>query len=180
MIDARAVFDGLVAHGITRIALTGDSAGAGLALVLLRHASARARNGVGVRPVGAAVISALTDLALTGASLTTLADVDPLLDVRSIVMTNRLYLGDTDPRHPDASPLYGDLADLPPVVMHVGSDDILLDDSTRFGAAMTAAGSESEVHVWDGMIHVFPSNVAIFAAARDALDQIGEFIRHRV
>jgi acetyl esterase/lipase len=177
--SAQAVYDGLAAMGITRIILAGDSAGGGLALVLLRRASERARSGATRRPVAAAVISAWTDLALTGESLNTCDAADPLLSRSGIVPSARMYLGDGDPRDPDASPLYGDLADLPPVLMHVGSAEVLLDDTVRYGVATEGAGSVCDVHIWEGMIHVFPSYVSLFSAAREALDDIGEFVRRQ-
>jgi len=78
-----------------------------------------------------------------------------------------------------ASPLYGYLAGLPPVVMHVGEDDVLLDDTLRYGERFESAGGAIQVHAWEGMIHVFPSNVAELRAAPEALDQIGDFLRRQ-
>jgi alpha/beta hydrolase fold len=78
----------------------------------------------------------------------------------------RLYLGDHDRCDPLASPLYGDLAGLPPVRIHVGEDEILLDDSVRFGERLEAAGGVCQVHTWQGMIHVFPIHFALLTAAK--------------
>jgi acetyl esterase/lipase len=175
--DAQAAYQGLVAQDLTKIALAGDSAGGGLALILLSWATAKARAGSGPIPKGAAVISAWTDLAMTGESMTTRAEADPLSTPASLAALARLYLGDRDARDPLASPLYGDLAGLPPVRMHVGEDDVLLDDSVRYGERLEQAGGTIQVHTWRGMIHVFPSNVALLTAAKEALDNIGEFLR---
>jgi acetyl esterase/lipase len=177
--DALATYNGLARQDLTSIALAGDSAGGGLTLALLSLAAAKARVGTGLRPVGAAVISAWTDLALTGASMTTRAEADPLSTRESLGAAAKLYLNGRDPRDPMASPLYGDLAGLPPVVMHVGEDDILLDDALRYGERFEGAGGVINIHAWQGMIHVFPSNVAQLKAAPEALDQIGGFLRER-
>jgi len=177
--DARAAYDGLAQLGFENIVLAGDSAGGGLTLVLLSLATAKARAGTGLRPAGAAVISAWTDLAVTGASMATRAEADPLSTKASLAAAAKLYLKGRDPRDPMASPLYGDLAGLPPVVMHVGEDDVLLDDALRYGERFESAGGVIQVHAWEGMIHVFPSNVAELRAAPEALDQIGDFLRRQ-
>ena len=178
--EAQAAYQGLVEQGFGKIALAGDSCGGGLALVLLSLLAARMRDGSALRPGGAVVMSPWTDLALSGASMETLAEADPLLTKDSLATTARLYLGGHDPRDPQASPLYGDLAALPPVRMHVGEDEVLLDDSVRYGERFDNAGGTVEVHTWEGMIHVFPSNVVLLHAAKEALDDIGGFLRQQL
>ena len=177
--EAQACYRGLVEKGFGKIALAGDSAGGGLALVLLSLLMAKARDGSALRPVGAAVMSPWTDLALSGASMETRAEADPLLTKESLASTARLYLGGHDPRDPLASPLYGDLAGLPPVRMHVGEDEVLLDDSLRYGERIESQGGTVQIHTWQGMVHVFPSNVALLHAAKEALDDIGNFLRQQ-
>ena len=178
--DALAVYDGLVAEGFTNIALAGDSAGGGLALVLLAAAAAKARAGSGPNPKGAAVISAWTDLALAGESMATRAEADPLSTPAQLAAMARFYLAGRDPRDPLASPLYGDLAGLPPVRMDVGEDDVLLDDAVRYGERFEQEGGTIEVHSWEGMMHVFPANVAVLKAAWEALNDIGDFLNRRL
>src|ERR1700693_1684648 len=175
--EAQACYRGLVEKGFGKIALAGDSAGGGRALVLL--SLAQARDVSAVRPGGAAVMSPWTDLALSGLSMETRAEADPLLTRESLASTARLYLGGHDPRDPLASPLYGDLAGLPPVRMHVGEDEVLLDDSLRYGERIASQGGTVQVHSWQGMTHVFPSNVALLHAAKEALDDIGNFLRQQ-
>src|SRR5436190_5944134 len=138
--DAQAAYQELVGKGFARIALAGDSAGGGLALVLLSLAVARARETGGSGPVGATLMSPWTDLALTGASMQARAEADPLSTEQELAAAARVYLGDHDRRDPLASPLYGDLAGLPPVRIDVGEDEILLDDSVLFGERLEAAG----------------------------------------
>jgi monoterpene epsilon-lactone hydrolase len=176
--EALASYKGLVEKGFGKIALAGDSAGGGLALVLLSLV-AKARDVSVLRPAGAAVMSPWTDLALSGTSMETRAEADPLLNKESLASTARLYLGGHEPRDPLASPLYGDLAGLPPVRMHVGEDEILLDDSLRYGERIESQGGTVQIHTWQGMTLVFPSNVALLHAAKEALDDIGNFLRQQ-
>jgi acetyl esterase/lipase len=177
--EAQACYRGLVEKGFGKIALAGDSAGGGLALVLLSLLVAKARDVSALRPVGAVVLSPWNDLALSGMSMETRAQADPLLTKESLASTVRLYLGGHDPRDPLASPLYGDLGGLPAVRVHVGEDEILLDDSLRLGERIESQGGTVQVHTWQGMIHVFPSNVALLRAAKEALDDIGDFLRQQ-
>jgi epsilon-lactone hydrolase len=177
--DAQAAYAGLLAQGFTKIALAGDSAGGGLALALL-STSSKARAGSDTILKGAAVISAWTDLAMTGESMKTRADADLLSTPSSLAALSRLYLGNQNARDARASPLYGDLGALPPVRMHVGENDVLLDDSLRYAERLEQAGGTIEVHTWQGMMHVFPSNVALLRAAQEALDDIGDFIQSRL
>jgi len=128
--DAEACYRGLVDRGIKRIAITGDSAGGNLALVPLSVATAQAGS-AGIAPEGAVVLSPVTDLALTGESFETRAEADPFFVRPQVAGLVRSYLGKSDPKNPLASPLYENLAGLPPVRVHVGDDEVLLDDSRR-------------------------------------------------
>lgn len=175
--DSEAAYRGLVAAGISRNAIVGDSAGGGLALVTATRMTAAARNSSVPKPVAAVVLSPWTDLALTGDSMVTRAEHDPLLTRETLEQARIAYLGATDPRDPGASPLYGDLAGFPPVMLHVGEDEILLADARRIADSIVAAGSTAELHVWQGMLHVFPANLALLKAAAEALDIVAKFLR---
>lgn len=171
--DALAAYRGLVAAGHRQIALAGDSAGGGLTLALLRSVC---RISDLPRPLGAMVLSPWTDLALTGASVENRAAADPLLTRKALEEAAKLYLGDRSRCIPLASPLNDDLSGMPAVQIHVGEDEILLDDSVRYATRMNAAGGRAGVHVWGGMVHVFPSNVNMLKAAGEALDIAGAFL----
>lgn len=175
--DGVAAYQGLVDAGTLRIAILGDSAGGGLALVIAGRMTAAARNGLAPKPVAAVVLSPWTDLALTGDSMTTRAGHDPLLTHEALEQARVAYLGATDSKDPEASPLYGDLAGLPPVMLQVGEDEILLADARRMADSIVAAGSTAELHVWQGMVHVFPANLALLKAAAGALDIVSTFLR---
>ena len=173
--DLEACYRGLVDTGIIRIILTGDSAGGNLALVLLSIASAQVFNG-GIAPVGAVAFSPVTDLALTGESFETRAAADPFFTKSQAAGLVRSYLGETDPRNPLASPLYGDLSSLPPIRVHVGDDEVLLDDSRRYVERAVAAGVDAKLGIWMGMPHGFVNDVGRFNAATQALSAIGALL----
>jgi acetyl esterase/lipase len=177
--DVAACYRGLVDEGINKIAVTGDSAGGDLALVLLSIACAQAHTG-GIAPVGAVAISPVTDLALTGESFETRAEADPFFTKSQVAGLVASYLGETDPKNPLASPLYGDLGGLPPIRVHVGDDEVLLDDSRRYVERAVAAGVDAALDVWMGMPHGFVANVDSFNAARQALSAIGAFTAERL
>ena len=177
--DVEACYRGLVDQGINKIAVTGDSAGGNLALVLLSIACAQAHTG-GIAPVGAVAISPVTDLALTGESFETRAEADPFFTKSQVAGLVASYMGETDPKNPLASPLYGDLRGLPPIRVHVGDDEVLLDDSRRYVERAVAAGVDAALDVWMGMPHGFVANVDSFNAARQALSAIGAFTAERL
>jgi epsilon-lactone hydrolase len=177
--DLETCYRGLFDNGITRIALTGDSAGGNLALVLLSIASGQASKDA-VAPVGAVVFSPITDLALTGESFDTRAEADPYFTKPQAIELVRSYLGNTDPRNPLASPLYGDLSGLPPIRVLVGDDEVLLDDSRRYVERAVAAGVDAKLDVWMGMPHGFVTGVGKFNAATQAFSAVGAFLIERL
>jgi monoterpene epsilon-lactone hydrolase len=177
--DVEACYRGLAHNGIEKIAVTGDSAGGDLALVLLSITSARGYKG-GIAPVGAVAISPVTDLALTGETYQTRAEADPFFTKSQVAGLVASYLGETDPKNPVASALYGDLRGLPPIRVHAGDDELLLDDSRRYVERAVAAGVDAELDVWMGMPHGFVAYTREFEAARQALKSIGAFLADRL
>ena len=170
--DAEATYRALAAR-TPRIVVVGDSAGGGLALALLATLVADRRTPL---PVAAAVMSPWTDLAMTGGSLLSRADADPIFTPDALADLASLYLGGHDARNPLASPLYGVFEGYPPLRIDVGSDEVLLDDSLRLAERALAAGAEVSLHVWDGMAHVVPSRYGKLLAADRCLDEIGGFL----
>ncbi len=173
--DALACYQGLGERDVQRIALTGDSAGGNLALVLASRVSGEAAS-INAALVGVAVLSPVTDLTLSGATYKTRADADPLFTRPQVAELVHSYLGSADPNYPLASPLHGRLSGMPPVRVHVGDDEVLLDDSLRYVERAVAAGVDARVDVWMGMPHGFPGSIGRLKAAAQALDAIGAFL----
>jgi monoterpene epsilon-lactone hydrolase len=173
--DAVAAYRWLLADGADprRIAIIGDSAGGGLTFGTLL----RLRDEGVAMPAAAAGISPWTDLALTGETLRTNAEADPMLNAAQAPAYARLYLGEADPKHPYASPLYGDARGLPPSLIQVGSDEILLSDAERLAANLRQAGVITELEIWPRMPHVWHLFVRVLPEARRAISQIGDFVR---
>jgi len=178
--DADAAYRGLASAGFSRIAVAGDSAGGGLALVMAARMTQAARDRAAPRAVAVCVMSPWTDLALTGDSIESRAKHDPLLSRDALEVAGQLYLGQADAKDPRVSPMYGDLTGLPPILLHVGEDEILLDDARRYADLLAKSGSEAKLHIWQGMTHVFPANLALLKAAGEALDIAGEFLRRHL
>lgn len=150
----------------------GDSAGGGLALCLLLKLRDEGR----MLPRAATAMSPWTDLALTGASLVENAAADPMLNTKDLPEFVRCYLGGGDPRNPYASPLYGDPSGLPPVLIQVGSDEILRDDAVRMAEKLQQGNPGSRLQIWPRMPHVFQLFVPVLPEAHAAIAEIGEFI----
>jgi epsilon-lactone hydrolase len=155
------------------IVIAGDSAGGGLALATLLAL----RDAGDELPAAACLLSPWLDLAGTGDSITNRADRDPWFDPQEMPMVAAYYCGTDRLREPLVSPVYADLSGLPPLYIQVGSDEILLSDSTRAAEKVRAAGGDVEIEVWPGMWHVFQAFVGQMPESRAAIEAIGEFIR---
>ncbi len=153
----------------------GDSAGGGLTLALLLSIKARGLP----MPAGALLLSPWTDLATTGASLDKNEKSDAMFKKVYITEGAKRYLGAADPKAPLASPLYGDLAGLPPVLTFVSDSEVLLDDALRLHERLIAAGVQSELVVGNGLIHVWPIFPGLFPEAMKSIKQAVVFIRER-
>ena len=174
--DALAAFEWLRAQGFdaSRIALAGDSAGAGLAVSTLLALRAAGQP----LPAAGVLMSAWTDLTASGPSYDDRAALDPIHQRPMILAMARNYLGaGGDPRDPLASPLFAELSGLPPLLIQVGDRETVLSDSTMFADKARAAGVTVELEVWDDMIHVFQQFPAELRQARAALASIGAFLQ---
>lgn len=172
--DAVAVYEALLARGQdpAQLIVGGDSAGGGLTLAMLVAARDR-----GLRlPAAAVLISPWTDLGLSGETMTTLDVRDPMLRKPRLSEMAGLYLDGKDPLTPLASPLYADLAGLPPLLIQVGSDEVLLDDSRRLAERATGQGVKAELEIWDEMIHVWHFFYPQLQEGRTAIAKIGAFV----
>ncbi len=176
--DALAAWDWLLEQGYRpdQIALAGDSAGGGLSLAVML--SLRARGAA--LPGCAWLVSPWTDLTMSGASLADRDAVDPLIHEGYLASLAAAYLAGHDPRDPLVSPLFADLAGLPPLLISVGSDETLLDDSLRLARAAALAHVDVALHVFPRMIHAFPLWEARLPEGRQALAEAGDFVAARL
>ena len=99
-----------------------------------------------------------------------------MLDLPSIEQSVRIYLGSVDPHTPSASPLYGDLRGLPPILIQVGSGELLLSDATSFAARAKQAGVQTTLEVWKGMQHEFQFTAKVIPEGRQAIRHVGLFV----
>lgn len=172
---ALAAWRSLVSEGFRRIAIVGDSAGGGLALVTLAVLAQQSRE---IPPTAGVVFSPWADLAFSGSSMTDPAIEDPLIGYEYLRDCSTKYRGPVDARDPLASPLFGDLRGLPPLLIQVGTDERLLDDSRQYAARAAEAGIPVQLEIWEGMHHVFQLDVEHIASAGAALDRAAHFLRN--
>jgi epsilon-lactone hydrolase len=177
--DVQACYRGLEKAGLQRIAVTGDSAGGNLALVLASRVTAEGFSAQATL-VGVAAMSPVTDLALSGETYKTRADADPFFTRPQVADLVGAYLGSADPKHPMASPLQSRFSGLPSIRIDVGDDEVLLDDSRRYVERAIAAGVDARLDVWMGMPHGFVANIGMLKAAARALDAIGTFLTEKL
>lgn len=173
--DALSAWRFLRSRGVAagHIAVGGDSAGGGLSVALINQL----RKAGEPIPGCAWLISPWTDLTLSGSTLTTKEAVDPIIHKTYLAELTEAYLPETfDRRDPRVSPLFADLAGLPPTLIQVGACETLLEDSTRFARAAGVANIAVTLQIWPDMIHAFPMWNAHLEPGRRALAQAGEFI----
>lgn len=155
------------------IAIAGDSAGGGLTVATLLSL----RDAGDPLPACAVPISPLFDLSGSGDSMVTRADVDPMVSPGDLSAMMRLFLGpDGDLADPLASPLEADVSGLPPMLIHVGDAEVLLDDSTRMAAKIEAAGGQVVLKVWPEMVHVWHSSAGYVPESDEAIAEIAAYL----
>lgn len=178
ILDSIAIYNWLLDSGYLpeNIVFAGDSAGGGIemsTLVMLRDKKL---------PLPAAVVamSPCTDLTCSGESHKTRIKADPCTPKGANETYTSYYIGKGDPHDPYMSPLFADLTDLPPMMIQVGEDETLLDDSVRFAKKAKESGVEANIHVWKRMFHCFPMLAPMFPEATKAMDEISYFIREKL
>lgn len=175
--DALAAYRGLLESGTpaASIVLTGESAGAGLAAATLLAVKAA---GLPL-PSAAVLLSPWADLTQSGDSILANADVDPSLSGKALQIRADDYLSGADPRDPMASPLFGDLAGLPPLLIQAGGHEVLLDDAVRLAAKAAAGNVDVTLDIVSGVPHVFQAFAGILDEGAAALDRVAAFITGR-
>jgi acetyl esterase/lipase len=173
--DALSVYRALLAagHAPHALAVGGESAGGGLALALLLAAH-KANLPM---PSSIVLISPWTDLRCIASSFTSNASVDPLLTRRVLSDMARAYLGAQSAANPLASPLLGSLSCLPPLMIHVGSEEVLLDDATGLAQRAADAGVDAQIEIWPDMIHVWHMFHAALPQGAQAMKRLAGFVR---
>jgi len=175
--DSLAAYRFMLDSGVNpaRAVVAGDSAGGGLAVATLLAI----RDAKLPLPAAAVCLSPWVDMEGTGESMKTKADIDPMVGGASLGDMASAYLGGKDPRTPLASPLYADLKGLPPMLIQVGTAEVLLDDSSRLAERARQAGVEVVYEPWENMIHVWQIFVPMLDESKQAVERIGEYIRSK-
>ena len=172
--DALAAYEGLLNNGVeaSSVVFAGESAGGGLAVATLVNARDRGL------PLPAAVyaMSPYADLTLAGATMETKRDVDVLMSLENLRDRVPDYTADQDPALPLISPVFADLSGLPPLIIQVGSHEVLLDDATRLAHQAALADVEVTLDITPGVPHVFQAYHAMLDEAATALDRAGALL----
>jgi acetyl esterase/lipase len=128
-------------------------------------------------PNGAIPISPFTDMTLSGESMRSQGNLDPIMHPSCLPDFVRMYVTAADVRNPLASPVFGDFTGICPLLIQAGEHEIIRDDSTRVAAAACAVGVPVTLEIWPGMFHVFQSHEPLLPEARQAIDRMAEFMR---
>ena len=173
--DGVAAYRRLLALGYpaARIAVTGDSAGGGLAMATVL----RLRELGEALPACTVLYSPWTDLEATAPSLKTNNGRDPSLVGGNVGKGLHLYLGEVSRDDPRASPFRADLTGMPPLLIQVGDIEVLLDDATRFADRARVAGVSVECRIWKSVPHVWQNFAPVMPEARAAVAEAADFIR---
>lgn len=173
--DAISAYKALLENGEKpeKIVIAGDSAGGGLTIALM----VALKEAEIALPAAAVCLSPWVDLSFSGDSMQTNAKADPILCKESLAWLGEQYLADLAANDPRVSPIFADLTGLPPLLIQVGSNEVLLDDAVRLNKLAKKAGVDSTLDVWDGQVHVWPLMSKLIPEARQALQSIGTFIK---
>ncbi|NVM02236.1 MAG: alpha/beta hydrolase [Candidatus Helarchaeota archaeon] len=159
-----------------KIVIAGDSAGGGLIIATL----VKLRDDGEALPAAAVCLSPWTDLGCTGETLRTKADIDPMVRLEDLKLNAKEYLGKKDPKTPLASPIYADLSGLPPILIQVGTSEILLDDANRLAERAKDAGVDVALDPWEEMVHVWQLFSEFLPEGQEAINRIGDYIRLKI
>ncbi|MCD8151390.1 MAG: alpha/beta hydrolase [Clostridiales bacterium] len=173
--DAVSAYEWLLENHWTedKIVLAGDSAGGGLAMALCMYLKDRKR----LLPAGIVAMSPWTDLTLSGESYRTNYVIDPVFgNTKDSLIYNKDYVGEEDTTNPYISPLYGNFTDFPPMLIQVGSYEMLRSDSELVAEKAKAAGVKVRLSVYEGMFHVFQMSLLMIPESRTAWREVGKFL----
>ena len=173
--DTYTAYNWILKQGINpqNIIVSGQSAGGGLCLALLL----KIKDNKGTQPLGAVAISPWTDLSQSGNTMKTNEEIDPIISKKYLDRMAGLYLKDLSFSLPLASPLFGDLSELPSILIQVGTAETMLDDSKRFYEKAKKANVDINIEIWTDMFHGWHGNAHILKDAELAIESIGNFCK---
>ena len=176
--DAVAAYRYVLGQGAdpAKVALGGDSAGGGLTLGALLEIRAAGDP----LPGAGLCLSPWVDMTMSNASIQEVADRDPMLSQAVLTLFRDAYLADGDPKAPTASPLFADLAGLPPLLVQAGRAEVLIGEIEDFVGRAKAAGVEVTFEPWDDMIHVWQTFADMLPEGRQAIADIGKYVDARL
>jgi epsilon-lactone hydrolase len=172
--DAMDSYRALLEGGFSaeEIVVAGDSAGGGMAVAVAQQAPTRGLP----KPAGIYVLSPWVDLTVTNASYDLRGPHDPMLSRTALADMAHAYLDGADARNPLASPVFGDFSRFPPLLIHVGADEVLLDDASALAVEASRTGTDVTLRVWARMIHMFPWFSSELQTGRAAIEEAGKWI----
>ena len=176
--DAHTAYRWMLSNGAepSTTIVAGDSAGGGLTVATLLSV----RDGGDPLPSAGVCISPWVDMEGTGDSMKSKAGVDPMVSKDGLIDMAQNFLGDGDRRDPLAAPLHADLAGLPPLLIIVGTAEVLLDDAKRLHEKAESVGVDSTLEIWDDMVHIWPWFAPFLPEGQQAMEQMGDFIKERI
>ena len=176
MNDTYTAYNWLLNEGINpkNIIVSGQSAGGGLCLALLL----KIKENNGSQPRAAVALSPWTDLSQSGLTMKKNKNIDPVISKKYLDRMANLYLSNIPNTSPLASPLFGDLSGLPPLLVQVGSSETMLDDSKRFVEKAKEAKVDVQIEVWKDMFHGWHGSAHILKDAEEAIKSIGLFCKN--
>ena len=176
--DAHTAYRWMLSNGADQSTtiIAGDSAGGGLTVATLLSI----RDDGDPLPAAGVCISPWVDMEGTGDSMKSKAGVDPMVSKEGLIDMAQNFLGDGDRRDPLAAPLYADLTGLPPLLIIVGTAEVLLDDAIRLHEKAESVGVDSTLEIWDDMVHIWPWFAPFLPEGQQAMEQMGDFIKERI
>ncbi len=176
--DSAEIYRWMLSEGYQaqNIVFAGDSGGGGVELGTLM----KLKDDGTPLPAACAAFSPCTDMTISGESNITRVKADPCTPKGANETFLAYYVGTGDRKHPYASPLFGEMKGLPPLIFRVGDNETGRDDSTRFAEKAKAAGVETDIKVGKGMFHCFPLLAPMFPEATEALNEVNRFLRQKL
>ena len=176
--DAHTAYRWMLNNGAdpSTLFVAGDSAGGGLTVATLLSI----RDAGDPMAAGGVCISPWVDMEGMGESMKTKAGIDPMVSKEGLEEMATYFLGEGDRRDPLAAPLHADLSGLPPLLLVVGTAEVLLDDAVRLHENAQAASVNSTLEIWDDMIHIWPWFAPFLPEGQQAMEQMGGFIKDQI